>query len=269
MLNITLVCASIEDEKYYFMKRLFSLIFVLFTLMVFSAQSHPLRLAIAANAQFVIKALQADFKKRTGIETEAIIGSSGNLTAQIKNGAPYDIFLSADMNFPNTLFKEGFAITKPKEYASGSLIVCSTGNPDLKNWQKLLTGDGIKKIAIANPSVAPYGKAAEEALRYYVLWNKVNSKLVYGENISQVNTYIITGTVDIGFTTEALVYEYAEKEKLKWERIDKSVYEKIRQGFIILSYSKKENYSKAQMFYNYILSPEAKKIFKQFGYLVS
>ncbi len=105
-------------------------------------------------------------------------------------------------------------------------------------------------------------------LRHYVLWNKVNSKLVYGENISQVNTYITTGTVNIGFTTEALIYEYAEKEKLKWERVDKSVYEKIRQGFIILSYSKKGNYSKAQMFYNYILSPEAKKIFKQFGYLV-
>ncbi len=251
------------------MKRIFSLLIILFILMAFCAQSQPLRLAVAANAQFVIKVLQADFKKKTGIETEAIIGSSGNLTAQIKNGAPFDIFLSADMDFPDALYKEGFSITTPKEYASGSLIVCSTVNVDLKNWRKLLTTDSIKKIAIANPALAPYGKAAKEALEHYELWNKVNNKLVYGESISQVNTYITTGAVNIGFTTEALIYEYPDKNKLKWERVDKSVYEKIRQGFIILSYSKKGNYSNAQKFYNYILSTEAKKIFKQYGYLAS
>ena len=82
-----------------------------------SVWSQPVRLAVAANAQFVIRALQADFKTKTGIETEAIIGSSGNLAAQIKNGAPYDIFLSADMEFPDRLFKAGFGITTSKEYA--------------------------------------------------------------------------------------------------------------------------------------------------------
>ena len=251
------------------MKRLFSLAIAFLIFTQAYAQTQPLRLAVAANAQFVVKALQADFKKKTGIETEAIIGSSGNLAAQIKNGAPFDVFLSADMDFTNILFKEGFGISEPKEYASGSLIICSAANTDLKNWRELITGNNIKKIAIANPAVAPYGKAAEEALRHYTLWDKINGKLVYGESISQVNTYITTGTVDVGFTTEALIYEYPEKNKLKWERVDKSVYKKIRQGFLLLRYSKKENYAKAQMFYNYILSPEAKKIFKQFGYLVS
>ena len=251
------------------MKRFFPWLIVLFVFSISSAQSQPLRLAVAANAQFVIKQLQADFKKRTGIETEAIIGSSGNLTTQIKNGAPFDVFLSADMDFPNTLFKDGFGVSEPKEYALGSLIVCGTTNVDLKAWRTLITGETINKIAIANPAVAPYGKAAEEALKHYALWQKINSKLVYGESISQVNTYITTGTVSIGFTTEALIYEYPEKDKLKWERVDKSVYEKIRQGFLILNYSKKGNYSKAEKFYKYILSPEAKKIFKQFGYLVS
>ncbi len=249
------------------MKRLYFLVIVLFTLT--ASQAQPLRLAVAANAQFVIKKLQDDFKKKTGIETEAIIGSSGNLTAQIRNGAPFDMFLSADMDFPNTLYKDGFSITQPKEYASGSLIVCTSVNADLKSWRTLIIADNIKKVAIANPAVAPYGKAAEEALRHYALWDKVNKKLVYGESISQVNTYITTGTVNMGFTTEALIYEYPDKNKLKWERVDKTVYKKISQGFVILSYSKKGNYSKAQKFYNYILSPAAKKIFKQYGYLVS
>jgi molybdate transport system substrate-binding protein len=231
-------------------------------------RSQPVRVAVAANAQFVIKQLQGDFKSKTGIETEAIIGSSGNLTAQIKNGAPFDLFLSADMDFPNDLFKNGFAITTPKEYASGSLIICSNGNVDLKNWRSLLLAGNVQKIAIANPAIAPYGKAAEEALRHYGLWDKINNKLVYGESISQVNTYITTGTVGAGFTTEALIYEFPGKEKLKWQRVDKTAYNKISQGYVVLSYSRKGNYANAMKFYNYISSPEARKVFKQFGYQV-
>lgn len=230
------------------------------------AQSSPLRLAVAANAQFVIKALQADFKKRTGIETETITGSSGKLAAQIKNGAPYDLFLSADMKFPETLFKEGFGATAPKEYASGNLIVCSISAPDVKNWRVLLTQERIKKIALANPALAPYGKAAEQALRRYGLWDGVNAKLVYGESISQVNTYITTGTVELGFTTESLVYEHPEKEKLRWARVDSSVYEKIRQGFLVLRHAREGNYAKALQFSKYLLSPAAKQILKRSGY---
>lgn len=249
-------------------------VLILFFLIFFSiaeviGQSQPLRLAVAANAQFVIKALQADFKNKTGIETEAITGSSGNLTTQIKNGAPYDVFLSADINFPENLFKEGFGATKPKEYALGSLIICSNQNLELKNWQPLLTSGGIKKIAIANPALAPYGKAAEEALRHYGLWDKVNTKLVFGESISQVNTYITTGVATVGFTTEALMYEYADKSKLRWMKIDEKVYAKIRQGMIVLSHSRKGNYEKAMKFFDYISSSAAKKILKQFGYRVS
>lgn len=244
-------------------------IFIFFIIQSAVAQSQPLRLAVAANAQFVIKALQADFKNKTGIETEAIIGSSGNLTNQIKNGAPFDIFLSADMDFPDNLFKEGFGATKTKEYALGSLIICSNQNLDLKSWRELLPSSDIKKIAVANPALAPYGKAAEEALRYYGLWDKVNPKLVFGESISQVNTYITTGSVSLGFTTEALIYEYPDKEKLRWVRIDEEVYKKIRQGMIVLTYSRKGNYTSAMKFFNYISSAAAKQILKQYGYKVS
>lgn len=230
------------------------------------AQSQPLRLAVAANAQFVIKAIQLDFKKKTGIETEAIIGSSGNLSTQIKNGAPYDIFFSADMNFPDKLASEGFGVTAATEYASGSLIVCSTTNIDIRNWRLLLAAAGTKKIAIANPALAPYGKAAEEALRHYKLWDKINSRLVFGESISQVNTYITTGAAMLGFTTEALIHEYPDKKNLRWAKVDETVYNKIRQGMIVLSHSKKGNYTSAMKFYDYILSPAAKQVFRQFGY---
>nr|WP_294871349.1 molybdate ABC transporter substrate-binding protein [uncultured Pedobacter sp.] len=247
------------------MKKLF-----LFLLLVLSLATHaqPLRVAVAANAQFVIKALQADFKRRTDIEIEIITGSSGKLTTQIKNGAPYDVFLSADMDFPNALYKEGFGISPPKVYALGSLIVCSTSDFELKNWRNLLTTNKVNKIAVANPLLAPYGKAAEQALRHYGLWDKINSKMVLGESISQVNTYISTGVASLGFTTEALIYESPDAAKLKWVKVDHKVYDEIKQGMLILTYAKKRNYDKALKFFNYLQSPAAKQLFKKNGYRI-
>lgn len=250
------------------MKRFFLLFLTLAFLQFVTAQPGALRIAVAANAQFVIKMLQADFTKRTGVKTEAIIGSSGNLSTQIRNGAPFDMFLSADMEFPDKLFAGGFALTKPREYALGSLIVCSTGSLSLNNWQTLLKGSQVLRIAIANPELAPYGKAAQQCLDFYKMREQITPKLVFGESISQVNTYIVTGTVDLGFTTEALIHESPDKDKLKWARVDKKSYEKIRQGFVVLSYSRKGNYVNAMKFYNYILSAPAKQIFKKYGYEV-
>lgn len=233
-----------------------------------SAKAQPLRVAVAANAQFVMKALKADFRKKTGIEIELISGSSGKLTAQIKNGAPYDIFLSADMDFPNVLYNEGFGVNRPKVYALGSLIVCGTSDLDLKNWRSLITSSKVKKVAIANPALAPYGKAAEQALQHYGLWNKINSRIVLGESISQVNTYISTGVVSFGFTTEALLYESQEAVKLKWVKIDPKIYDEIQQGMLILTHAKKSNYDKALKFFEYLQSGAAGNLFKQNGYRI-
>ncbi|HMI02948.1 MAG TPA: molybdate ABC transporter substrate-binding protein [Pedobacter sp.] len=247
------------------MKKLFALLFLMLSL---TAQAQTLRVAVAANAQFVMKALQADFKKKTGIETEMISGSSGKLTAQIKNGAPYDVFLSADMDFPEALYNEGFGINRPKVYALGSLIVCSSSDFDVKNWRSLLTGIKTNKIAIANPALAPYGKAAKQALRRYGLWDKISPKIVFGESISQVNTYISAGVVSLGFTTEALVYESPDAAKLKWAKIDHKAYEEIQQGMLILAYAKKGNLDKALKFFNYLQSPAARQLFVKNGYRI-
>ena len=232
----------------------------------FHSAAQPLRIAVAANAQGLIKKLQADFKKKTGIETEVIIGASGKLTAQIINGAPYDVFLSADTGFPNQLFAQGFGLSKPKVYALGSLIVCGNKATDLNHWQRVLAGNSVKKIAIANPKIAPYGKAAEEALKFYGLNDKVNGKIVYGESISQVNTYIQTAVVNVGFTTEAFLYEHSDKSKLRWERVDQKSYNDIAQAVILLTHSKKTKLTEATRFYDYLSSPAAKKIIGANGY---
>src|SRR5579863_4915433 len=163
-----------------------------FLLITITSFAQTLKVAVAANLQGVIKVLGKDFKDNTGIEIEPIVGSSGNLTTQIKNGAPYDVFLSADMTFPENLYKEGFSTKAPEVYAYGSLVICSTSDIGFENWERVLMSGRIKKIAIANPAIAPYGKAAEEALKQKGIWNDIQSKMVQGESIAQVNTYITT-----------------------------------------------------------------------------
>ena len=232
--------------------------------MALSSFAQSLKVAVAANLQGVIKVLAKDFKQKTNIEIEPIVGSSGNLSAQIKNGAPFDLFLSADMNFPETLFKDGFSSKAPVAYAYGSLIICSTQNIGFENWERMLLSQRVKKIAIANPAIAPYGKAAEESLKLKGVLDDIKPKVVNGESIAQVNTYITTGVVDVGFTTRALVKDAEGKVTLYWKEIDPKSYTPIRQGMIIIKQTK-EN-ADALKFYDYMLSPDAKAILKEYGY---
>jgi molybdate transport system substrate-binding protein len=235
-----------------------------FLLITISSFAQSLKVAVAANLQGVIKVLGKDFKQKTGIEIEPIVGSSGNLSTQIKNGAPFDLFLSADMSFPETLNKEGFAIKEPVVYAYGSLIICSTQNIGFENWERVLLSQRIKKIAIANPTIAPYGKAAEESLKLKGVLDDIKPKVVTGESIAQVNTYITTGVVDVGFTTRALIKDAEGKTTLYWKEIDPKSYTPIRQGMIIIKQSKDN--ADALRFYDYMLSPAAKAILKEYGY---
>jgi molybdate transport system substrate-binding protein len=230
------------------------------------ADAQNIKVAIAANLQPVMKDLQKDFKKQTGIDVDAISGPSGGLTTQIKNGAPFDVFLSADTDFPRELFKSGFAGKKPVVYAKGVLIICSAQKIDFTNWAKLLPKAAIKKIAIGNPAIAPYGKAAAETLNKAGIYETVKPKIVLGESITQVNTYIVTGVVQAAFTTLSLVKDANNKTPLYWKIINPKTYSPIEQGMVLLKHA--EHNTQAEKFYSYILSPSAKKIFIKYGYQV-
>lgn len=223
-----------------------------------------IRVAIAANLQPVMKVLQKDFKQKTGISIDAISGPSGNLTTQIKNGAPYDIFLSADTNFPDELFNSGFASAKSVVYAQGVLILCSRQKLGSGSWKQILLNKKVSRLAIGNPAIAPYGKAAEETLKHEGIYEQVKPKLVFGESITQVNTYIATQSVQAGFTTLAFAKENSSKMPLVYWGIDPKTYAPILQGMVLLK--RAESNAAAKKFYRYILSPAAKKIFVQYGY---
>lgn len=234
------------------------LLFVALTLTAASAQK--IRVAVAANAQFVMEKLQAGFEKKTGLEIESIVSSSGKLTAQIQNGAPFDVFLSADMNYPEAVFQAGLSETRPKIYASGLLVLWTRTGIDPAKGLKVLTDKSVTKIAIANPKTAPYGTVAVDVLTKQNLLAELQPKIVYGESIAQVNQYLVSGAVDAGFTAKSVVLEPSLKGKGRWADVKGA--EPIAQGVILLKNAK----DGSRKFYDYLFSPEAQAIFRQYGY---
>ncbi|MFV7789336.1 molybdate ABC transporter substrate-binding protein [Aliarcobacter lanthieri] len=226
-------------------------------------------IAVAANVSYAINDLIAEFNKTNpDTKIEVVLGASGKFTAQIQNGAPFDIFMSADMKFPETLYKEKLTATEPVVYAQGSLAMLSAKEIDFSKGIEVVINDNIKKVAIANPKTAPYGTAAIEALKNANILDKVESKFVYAESISQAVTYALTAA-DIGFIAKSLLYEdkmAKYKENVHWVSVDPKLYTPIDQGIVVLN--KAKDNAEAKAFYEFILSDKAKEIFKNFGYLV-
>lgn len=247
------------------LKRVFLGLMVL-SMSLFAGQ---INIAVAANVSYAIGDLIKEFNK-TNPDTEVLVtlGSSGKLTAQIKNGAPYHLFMAANMKFPKSLYDDNMAITKPIVYAQGSLAILSAKEINFEKGIDVITQKQISKIAIANPKTAPYGAAAVEAIKNAKLYDSVESKFVYAESISQAVSYAITAA-DIGFIAKSSLYSdkmSMYKENINWVSVDSSLYTPIDQGIVLTSVAKENTEAKA--FYEFILSQKAKEIFKEYGYLV-
>ncbi len=230
-------------------------------------ENDKLKVAVAANMQFAMKELSKSFTEETGIACDLIISSSGQLTAQIKSGAPYNVFVSADMKYPTELFTAGHTTDKPAIYAFGKLVMWSMID-SIKPSIDVLKKPDIKHIAIANPKTAPYGTAAIEALNHYNVYEDVKNKLVYGESISQTNQFIISKSAEAGFTAKSVVLSPEMKGKGNWTDIDEVDYSPIAQGAVVLKHNGSQQ-EDAQKFYNFLFSQKAKDILKNFGYSVN
>lgn len=224
-------------------------------------------IAVAANMQFAMDALIAAFTEETGIKCETTISSSGKLTAQILEGAPFDVFLSANMKYPEEISRNGLALTPPSIYAYGRLVLWSMKegfNPDLK----LLETPNIKHIALANPRLAPYGAAALEALKASGLSERVENKLVFGESISQTNQFVITGAAEVGFTSMSVVRSPQIANQGTWVEIDANTYSPIAQGVVVLKREGSKT-DQAMQFFKFLSTEKAHHILDQFGYAVA
>ncbi len=228
-------------------------------------EQEQITIAAAANMQFVMEALVKEFTAKTGIGCQTIISSSGKLTAQIKEGAPYDIFASANMKYPEELFRSGMTEAPPKVYAYG-MIVLWTVVKDIDPSIVFLTDESVRHIALSNPKTAPYGSAAMEVLDHFDIFDTVQAKLVYGESIAQTNQFITSGAAEMGFTSLSTVLSPEMKERGRWLLIKNGAYQPIRQGVVVIKRDN-GNFGGARKFSEFLFSPEAKKILKNYGYL--
>jgi len=232
-------------------------------------RAQSVKVAAAADLKFAMTELASQFEKQSGAKLDVTYGSSGNFLTQIQNGAPFDLFFSADSEYPKKLEAAGLAEPGTlREYAVGHIVIWTPSdseiNPATDGW-KCLLDQRVKKIAIANPDHAPYGRAAMAALKKAGIYEQVKGKLVYGENISQTAEFVQSGNAQTGIIALSLAVSPAMKNGNKWE-ISADSYPPIKQTAIILRASK--NKDAARRFLDFVSGPQGREILQRFGFTV-
>lgn len=232
------------------------------------AVDRELSVAAAADVSAALTQIAAEYEQKTGVAVKLSFGASGALTQQIENGAPFDIFFSADMDYPQRLIAESKADRASLyRYAIGQLVLwTSTGQQlDLeRRGMDALLDSSIKKIAIANPQHAPYGRAAAAALKHYGLYEKVNNRLVLGENVAQAAEFVESGNAQIGFVALAFAVAPAMQGKGKYWKIPAGAYPALDQGAEVISDS--EHKQDALAFLEYLKNTEVQRVFERYGF---
>jgi molybdate transport system substrate-binding protein len=224
--------------------------------------ANTITIAVAANVSYAIDDLLKEFKKTNpDINVRVTLGSSGKLTAQIKHGAPYDLFMAANMKYPNALYKSGIAKTTPVVYAQGAIAMLSVKDIDLSSIE-ILKDPSIKKITLTNPKTAPYGQAALEAMKSANIYDDIKKRLVYAETVSQAVSYTVSAT-DVGFIAKSSLYSPKMKRYTNFKEVDTKLYTPIDQGVVIIKDNKD-----VRAFYDFLLSSRSKDILKAYGYLI-
>lgn len=247
--------------------KIYRLVFLSFVCAL-ASWGQTITVAAAANLKYTLDDLAVAFTKESGIEVKPIFGASGKLTQQIKSGAPFDMFMSADVEFPSKLASEGYVVGATKVYAYGTLVLWSATGADLSKGVGGLTSDVVKKIAIANPKTAPYGVEAMNVMKFHKVDGALSSKLITGESISQVGNFVTTKAVDVGFMAKSIVLSPEMKNVGQWVEVDPKSYNPIDQAMVVLKNGTPENQIAAKKFYNFLQTPKAHEIFKRFGYIV-
>jgi molybdate transport system substrate-binding protein len=254
-------------------RRLFALVLLALALFLplqpARADAAELKIAAAADLTFAFKDVVAQYQKQTGNVVKLSYGSSGNFFSQIQNGAPFDLFFSADIGYPQKLEAAGLTVPgSTYEYATGKIVIWvpNASKIDLSRGLGTLLDPGIRKIAIANPEHAPYGVAAVAAMRHDGIYDKVKGKLVLGENISQTAQFVESGNVDVGILALSLAVAPAMKDKGRYVEIPAADYPPIVQAGVILKSSR--NKELAERFMNFMKEPATVALMARYGFSI-
>jgi molybdate transport system substrate-binding protein len=231
--------------------------------------AQEITVAAAADLQSAMQEVGTRFQQESGEILKLIYGSSGNFAQQLQNGAPFDMFFSANLDYPKQL--EAAGLTEPGtlyEYAIGKIVVWVPNDSklDLSVGLKALLDPSIKKIAIANPQHAPYGKAAVAAMQKESIYDQVKDKFVLGENISQTASFVASGSADVGIIALSLALSPNMKDKGRYAEVPADDYPAIEQACAIMRSSK--NKDVARQFEKFIQSPAIKELFKKYGFAI-
>src|SRR5215213_7135266 len=249
------------------MIRLFVALCFLLSLGVSAHAAEEITIAAASDLNFAFKDLVAQYEKTTGNTVKLTLGSSGNFYAQLQNGAPFDLYFSADIGYPKKLEEAG--VTVPGSlyrYALGRIVLW-TGNQskiDVAKGIEVLAGPTIRKVAIANPKHAPYGRAAIAAMEHYQVYDLAKDKLILGENISQAAQFIESGACDIGIIALSLALAPTMKTAGAYWEIPAAAHPPIEQGAAILKTSKHQD--AAKQFLDYMKSADGQEVMKRYGF---
>src|SRR5882672_11438991 len=226
-----------------------------------------IRVAAAADLKFAMDELSEKFEKQTGMKVSVTYGSSGNFFSQLQNGAPFDLFFSADMEYPKKL--ESAGLLEPQtlyEYAIGRIVIWTPADAKVdvtkEGWKSLLDAS-VARIAIANPEHAPYGRAAVAALQKAGIYESVKAKLVYGENISQAAQFVQSGNAQAGIVALSLAISPAMRDGKRWE-IPAEMHPLLEQGAIVLNGA--TNKDGARAFLEFVKSTAGRAILAKYGF---
>lgn len=233
------------------------------------AVAEVITIAAASDLNFVFRELVAEYEKSTGDRVRLSLGSSGNFYAQIQNGAPFDLYFSADIAYPRKLEEAGLTVPGSLyPYAIGRIVLWAGKDSrlDLSKGLDVLLETTIKKIAIANPKHAPYGRAAVAAMEHAQVYDRVKDKLVFGENISQAAQFIESGAADIGIIAMSLALAPPMQAAGRYWEIPTDAHPPIEQGAVILKGAKSQERAKA--FLSFVQGAEGQAMMKRYGFVV-
>ena len=241
-----------------------SLLLLVCTAPVFSQE---LTVAAAADLRPALEEISAKFKGESGTSLHISYGSSGNFFQQLQNGAPFDVFLSANIDYPKKLEQGGMVASGTYyEFARGSIVlmVPYDSKIDLTEGLHGLLTPAVKKVAIANPSHAPYGQAAVAAIKTVGIYDWVAPHLVMGENISEAASFVLSGAADAGIVAKSLALAAANAKRVKFVEIPAKDYPPLLQAMVVLKSSSKQ--ASTARFEAFMRSEDAKQILKQYGF---
>jgi len=221
-----------------------------------------IRVAVASNFARAMISLARDFEEKSGHKVKLVFGSTGKHYAQIRNGAPFDVFFAADIKRPKLLEEEGITVSGSRfTYATGKLILWSPMSGYVDSEGGVLSHGSFEHLAIANPKLAPYGRAAREVLQSRSLWNEMKQKAVRGENIGQAFQFVSSGNAELGFVAYSQVKNIDKPIQGSYWEVPQSLYTPIAQQAVLLT-----NNEAGRSFISYIKSKPALKIISNQGY---